>query len=126
VISVKDSPRNADLIRQLADAHHGLARRVASAADLSPRAVLDLGAAVLFHGAVERELLFPLSPLEFEVQAEFVARHAQLADDLALLESLIETDPDSPDVAILASALHARLKEHISRDDRVFYHAGSP
>jgi hypothetical protein len=123
VIRMDESPRNAVLIQQLARAHGGLARRAAAADSLAPASVLDLGAAVLFHGAVERELLFPVSPfLASEVQTEDAARHAQLADDLALLESLIDTDPDSPDVGILASALLARLKAHIARDDRVFYH----
>jgi hypothetical protein len=60
--------------------------------------------------------------LDYEMQAECAARHAQLADDLGLLESIVETDPDSPDVEILCSALLVRLKEHIARDDRVFYH----
>mgnify|MGYP003406488325 FL=1 len=111
-------------MEQLARAHHGMARRARAADTLTPGAVLDLGAAVLFHGAVERELLFPLNPLlDFEVQTEYARRHAQLADDLALLESLAETDPDSPDVEILCSALLSRLKQHIAQDDRVFYHA---
>lgn len=119
-------PSDQGLIGQLARTHHAIARRIAAADDLPPRGVLDLGAAVVFHGAVERELLFPLNPLlDFELQAEFAAKHAELAEDLMLLESLLDTDPGSPDVQILSSALLARLKEHVARDDRLFYGAGS-
>jgi hypothetical protein len=117
-------------VAQLARAHHGLAKRVRAAETLPPGAVLNLGAAVLFHGAAERELLFPLNPLlDFDVQSEYARRHSQLAEDLALLESLVETSPDSADVEILSSALLSRLKEHIAQDDRLFYqvaHDDSP
>ena len=121
---MEGTPIQERLVGQLARAHHGLAKRVRAADALTPGTVLDIGAAVLFHGAVERELLFPLNPLfDPEVQNEYAGRHTKLADDLALLESLVETSPDSPDVEILSSVLLSRLKEHLAQDDRLFYQA---
>jgi hypothetical protein len=108
---------------RLAITHDALRRRVERmGVGASPAAVLDIGVAVVFHGAVEE--CWPQAAdtlLEPATVAQFAIEHARLAEDLDLLASLAESHPSSPDLGSLADALLARLREHITRDDRVFY-----
>jgi hypothetical protein len=115
--SMADRP----LVALVTRAHGRLARRLAEARP-EPRDVLDLGTAVILHGALERRLLLAPSPvLDQAALAQLEEEHARLEDDLELLESILETNPDSPDVAPLCTALLERLRDHVARDDRVLY-----
>lgn len=111
------------LLERLAVAHDGLRRRIEwLAASPSPAAVLDIGAAVVFHGVLEEHWLHASDTLlEPATVTQLAIEHARLADDLDLLGSLYDSHPDSPDLGPLADALLTRLRAHITRDDRVFY-----
>lgn len=115
--SVADAP----LVALVTRAHGRLARRLADARP-EPRDVLDLGTAVILHGALERRVLLAPSPvLDQAAVAQLDEEHARLEEDLELLESILEANPDSPDVGPLCRALLERLREHVARDDRVLY-----
>lgn len=86
--------------------------------------VLKAGAQVLEFAAREESAFFPLLPLlDPAVRAELGGDHEQLAEDLQLLEWLVATTPDSPDVATLADALARRMRTHIERDGRLLAQA---
>ena len=109
------------LVTRVARAHVRLARRLA-AAPPNPADVLDLGTAVVLHGALERRWLLSLRPmLDKAAIAQLDEEHERLEDDLDLLESIVEANPDSPDVASLCTALLERLRDHVARDERVLY-----
>jgi hypothetical protein len=113
------------LFDRLAAMHHGLAARLA-ALPLTPHALLDIGAAVIFHGALEGNWLSTQTPaLDRCVVARFAIEHERLADDLLLLQTLHETCPQSADVPVLCASLAARLRDHIERDEQLIYGAPS-
>lgn len=64
-----------------------------------------------------------LSLLEPAVRDDLVIEHERLADDLPLLEWLMESAPGSPDVTALADSLTRRMREHVSRDGRLLEQA---
>jgi hypothetical protein len=120
------SPEDRALFERLAALHHGLAARLADPPP-TPDALLDLGAAVIFHGALEGRWLSEHVPLlEPCVLARFAIEHERLADDLLLLQSIRETSPQSADVPVLCAALAARLRDHVARDEELIYGAASP
>jgi len=87
-------------------------------------AVLRTGRDVLAFAEREEAAFFPLLPLlDPAALAELGGEHRQLAEDLDLLESLVTTTPDSPDVAALAGALARRIHEHVARDGRLLAQA---
>lgn len=91
----------------------------ASAAD-----VLEVGAAVLEFAECEEAVFFPLLPLlDPAAKADLGGEHEQLGEDLQLLDSLVATTPDSPDVGILAEAIARRMRTHIARDGRLLAQA---
>lgn len=91
---------------------------------VSPAEVLEVGAAVLEFAEREESAFFPLLPLlDPAARAELGGEHVQLAEDLQLLEWLISTTPDSPDVATLAEAIARRMRSHIARDGRLLAQA---
>ena len=91
----------------------------ASAAD-----VLKVGAAVLGFARREEAVFFPLLPLlDPAARADLGGEHEQLQEDLQLLDSIVTTTPDSPDVGILAEALARRMREHLARDGRLLAQA---
>lgn len=109
------------LVSRVTRAHLRLARRVAEARP-TPADVLDLGTAVILHGALERRWLLALRPmLDKAAVAQLDEEHERLEDDLELLESILDTTPDSPDVSPLCAALLERLREHVARDERLLY-----
>jgi hypothetical protein len=115
--------RRTDVQMRFARAHHALLRRAeADATHQSPASVLDLGAAVLFHGALEEQWPAALnSALDESAIGQLANEHERLADDLELLQSIWEATPESPDLDPLCQALRKRLKAHLARDDRIFY-----
>lgn len=109
------------LVSRVNRAHERLVRRLAEARP-RPADVLNLGTAVVLHGALERRWLLDLRPvLDRAVVAQLDDEHERLADDLELLESILNANADSPDVGPLCSALLERLREHTARDERVLY-----
>ncbi len=102
--------------------HRSLLRRLQVDRELSPEAVLDIGAAVLFHGALEEcSATANASIIDETVLKNLAAEHGQIADDLEFLETFYETTPESDDVDSLCLALRERLRSHIERDERLFY-----
>lgn len=108
--------RLMDLQRILEERTSGLA---ASASD-----VLEVGTAVLEFAEREETAFFPLLPLlDPAARAELGGEHEQLGEDLQLLEWLVSTTPDSPDVGTLAEAIARRIRSHIARDGRLLAQA---
>ena len=90
----------------------------------APREVLEAGAAVLRFAEREEQAFASVAPLlDPAVRQELAAEHRQFAEDLELLEWLIETTPDSPDVAVLTTSLIRRMRQHIERDGRLLSRA---
>jgi hypothetical protein len=102
-------------------------RTLVSALDISPltpREVIAVGRSLLaFAGTEGTSLRVLLSLLEPAVRDDLATEHERLADDLALLEWLIESAPGSPDVTTLADSLIRRMREHVSRDGRLLEQA---
>ena len=103
--------------------HRMLEARLAET-DLNPPHVLMVGHALLAFADREAEAFTVLLPLlDPTVRVDLAAEHHQLDDDLALLEWLIGTTPDSPDVPVLGASLIRRLRLHAERDGRLLERA---
>ncbi len=112
-----------DALARLIGVQRALEART-TAVDPSPAAVLEAGQAVLEFATSEEQAFFPLLPLlDPAVRSELGDEHEQLAEDLQLLQWLVSTTPDSPDVASLAGALARRMHAHVARDGRLLAHA---
>jgi hypothetical protein len=86
--------------------------------------VLELGTEVLRFAAHEERAFFPLLPLLDPIaRAELGHEHDEISEDLKLLEWLIGTTPESPDVEILAAAVVRRVRAHVERDGRLLLRA---
>jgi hypothetical protein len=86
--------------------------------------VLKAGAAVLEFAGREEAVFFPLLPLlDPAAKAELGGEHEQLAEDLELLDWLVTTTPESPDIGMLAEAIARRMRAHIERDGRLLAQA---
>jgi hypothetical protein len=110
-------------IQRLMQLQEKLAERT-SGLDASAAEVLEVGAAVLEFAEREESAFFPLLPLlDPAARAELGDEHEQLAEDLQLLEWLISTTPDSPDVGTLAEAIARRMRGRIARDGRLLAQA---
>lgn len=115
-------PRAAESLAEIRRIHQDLAERTAEAQGECVGAVLNLGAAVLLHGALERLAVLPsLHLLDPAVVRELEVEHARLADDLRTLGELWRTSPTSPDVRSLSEAIFRHLREHLRRDARMLY-----
>jgi hypothetical protein len=113
----------ADALRRLLDLQRALEART-TGLEQSPASVLEVGHAVLEFASSEEQAFFPLLPLlDPAVRSELGDEHEQLAEDLQLLQWLVSTTPDSPDVASLADALARRMHAHVARDGRLLAHA---
>lgn len=90
----------------------------------SPRQTLVVGDSLLRFAAREDEAFSVLAPLlDPAVQRELAAEHRQIAEDLELLDWLVRTTPESPDVSVLTASLVRRMREHIDRDGRLLARA---
>jgi hypothetical protein len=86
--------------------------------------VLELGMEVLRFAEHEERAFFPLLPLLDPIaRAELTHEHDEIGEDLKLLEWLLATGPDSPDVDILATAIVRRIRQHVDRDGRLLLRA---
>ena len=119
---MQQSSRAAALTRLL-DAQRTIEKRMVSGGG-SPLDVLETGRHLLAFAAQEEAALGSLFPLmDSEVLAELTAEHAQIAEDLRLLEWLLAHAPESPDVSALAGSLARRLSAHLERDGRLLARA---
>lgn len=86
--------------------------------------ILALGQEVLRFAEHEEQAFFPLLPLLDPIaRAELGHEHDEIGEDLKLLEWLLATTPDSPDVAILAHAVVRKIRNHVERDGRLLERA---
>lgn len=86
--------------------------------------VLELGTDVLRFAEEEERAFFPLLPLLDPIaRAELTHEHGEIGEDLKLLEWLLATTPDSPDVEILAAAVERKVRNHVERDGRLLLRA---
>lgn len=86
--------------------------------------VLKLGTEVLRFAELEERAFFPLLPLLDPIaRAELSHEHDEISEDLKLLEWLLATTPDSPDVEILSVAVVRRVRQHVERDGRLLLRA---
>ena len=61
--------------------------------------------------------------LDPAVHAELAREHEEFAEDLQLLRWLLDTTPESPDVAVLTASLVRRMRQHTERDGRLLARA---
>jgi hypothetical protein len=87
---------------------------------MCPEDALVAGRALLAFADCEDEAFLGLAPLlDPAARQELVTEHHHIAEDLALLDSLLRTTPDSPDVAELTASLLRRMRQHLDRDARL-------
>ena len=88
--------------------------------DISPRQTLATGEALLQFAARETDAFWYLEPLlDPAARVDLATDHQQLAEDLELLDWLLGTTPESPDVTVLNASLRRRMRQHIERDGRL-------
>jgi len=91
---------------------------------MCPEDALVAGRALLAFADYEDEAFSGLAPLlDPAARQELVTEHQQIAEDLILLDWLLHTTPDSPDVAVLTASLLRRMRQHLDRDGRLLARA---
>lgn len=91
---------------------------------LCPEQALRVGRALLAFARREDEAFSAVAPLlDPVVQLELEGEHRQFEEDLQLLEWLVTTTPDSPDVLVLTVSLRSRMRHHVDRDGRLLARA---
>lgn len=91
---------------------------------LSASDALRVGGALLAFAHREDEAFRGVAPLlDPAVQQDLAAEHQRFADDLQLLQWLVETTPDSPDILVLTVSLRRRMRQHVDRDGRLLSRA---
>jgi hypothetical protein len=104
-------------------AHQEIEARVQLAGQ-SPADLLAIGQRLLEFAAREDEAFSAVIPLlDPAARAQLAADHEQLGEDLGLLEWLLTSSPDSPDVPALAESLARRMTHHVERDGRLLTRA---
>jgi hypothetical protein len=89
-----------------------------------PEEAVAIGEALLTFAGREDDLFSALAPLlDPAARQDLAAEHHRIAEDLALLDWLVRTTPDSPDVPILTTSLLRRMRLHIDRDERLLARA---
>jgi hypothetical protein len=89
-----------------------------------PEEALIVGDAMLAFADREDEAFSGLaSLLDPAAQQELASEHQQIAEDLTLLDWLVRTTPDSPDIDMLTTSLLRRMRQHIDRDGRLLARA---
>ena len=107
-------------LQRMARANAALLRR-ASKSHAGVEAVLNLGAVVGMHQAMDWALHELNRLLDQDVLRDLLVEYERLAQDLELLEILCEEEPETTDVTELAAVLMVRLRELLARQQRVFY-----
>lgn len=85
---------------------------------------LAAGQAVLAFADREAEAFSSLEALLDPAAHQDLAReHAEIAEDLTLLEWLLTSGEDAKDVDVLSRSLVRRMREHVERDGRLLVRA---
>lgn len=85
---------------------------------------LRVGEALLDFARREDQAFSAVAPLlDPVVQQGLAGEHRQFEEDLQLLEWLVKTTPESPDVLVLTVSLRTRMRQHIDRDGRLLARA---
>jgi hypothetical protein len=120
VLLVNEDAHESIELEDLARRHAQLRQRAERTAATDPAAVLELGATVLVHRALQvASSTRILSWLDPAVRARIGEEQDRLGQDLELLRELHESEPASTDVMVLSGALLRRLREHLLCDERV-------
>ena len=91
---------------------------------LSATQTLRVGQALLAFARREDQAFSAVAPLlDPVVQLGLEVEHRQFEEDLQLLEWLVKTTPDSPDVLVLTVSLRMRMRQHVDRDGRLLARA---
>jgi hypothetical protein len=86
--------------------------------------MLVVGRALLaFAEREEKAFAAVTSLLDPAVHQDLAAEHQRLDEDLQLLDWLVRTTPESPDVPVLTASLLTRMQQHIDRDGRLLTRA---
>lgn len=87
---------------------------------------LRVGSALLAFAKREDEAFSTIaSLLDPVVQQDLAGEHRQLGEDLQLLDWLVRTMPDSPDILVLTVSLRTRMRQHVDRDGRLLARAAA-
>lgn len=91
---------------------------------LGAEETLRVGQALLAFARREDQAFSAVAPLlDPVVQQDLAGEHRQLEDDLQLLDWLVKTTPESPDVLVLTASLRTRMRQHVERDGRLLARA---
>jgi hypothetical protein len=117
---MSDDRHDAVELEALAQRHALLRLRAERTQATDAAAVLELGATVLVHRALQvARAARILTWLDPAVSVRLGEEQDQLGQDLELLRELLESEPESADAAVLAAALLRRLRDHLRHDERV-------
>lgn len=109
-------------LSRLAEAHRSLLSRARTTECACVDATLSLGVALELHRAMIGFFPEPARAfLDENVVAEIDAEGGRIAENLAHLASLRESDPASSEIEPLAAALLRRMRAHLERHDRAVF-----
>jgi hypothetical protein len=120
-IMADGSPTVAALLAE----QRALERRICGLAPRPHDALLVGEALLAFASREDTAFSGVASLLDPAVTQELASEHAQLAEDLQLLDWLVRTTPESPDVDVLTASLLSRMRTHIDRDGRLLTRAAA-
>ena len=114
--------RETAQLTEMAQAHRKLIKHAQRMDSIqTANEVISLGAEVAAHVAATAELRSQNRVLDVVITEELDGEHRKLAEDLCLLETLNETNPESVDVETLTSALLTRIQTLLEREQRMIY-----
>ncbi len=91
---------------------------------LGAKQTLRVGQALLAFARREDQAFSAVAPLlDPVVQQDLAGEHRQLEEDLQLLDWLVRTTPESPDILVLTVSLRTRMRQHVDRDGRLLSRA---
>jgi len=105
-----------------AELHSVLLRRAHATDRDSPAQVLNLAAAVVLHGLLERAAVLGTARFVSEdLRDSLENEHASLRGAIDLMEELATNPADADDLQALGRAVHDEILQHVERDNRVIY-----
>jgi hypothetical protein len=112
----------AESLAGSSELHEILVRRARATDPGRPGEVLNLVAAVVIHGLVERAAVLDRTRLvSAELRRGLEEEHASLRDALELIEELAADADADDDLRALCRAVHEKVVRHVERDERVIY-----